>query len=97
MGQNRHLLTYPTNHGTTLSMVAFATNHLEDWPSKDHLILPTTKAEALDDFREFGQNVKNIIQLANDNLDRVSPTDLPMEGMYARILTCPSTSGVFLI
>lgn len=74
MGQNRHVLTFPAHNGNSLNMAAFATNDREDWPSQNKLILPTTKAEALDDFREFGQNVKNIIQLANDNLDRVSAT-----------------------
>lgn len=66
------MLTFPVNRGNTMNMVAFATNDREVWPNNDQLTLPTTKAEALDDFREFGQNVKNIIQLANDNLDRVS-------------------------
>lgn len=76
MGQNRHVLTFPVDRGTTISMTAFATNDRENWPSQNKLVLPTTKAEALDDFREFGQNVKNIIQLADDNLDRVSLADL---------------------
>lgn len=66
-------------------MVAFATNDRETWPSDDKLTLPTTKAEALDDFREFGQNVKNIIQLANDNIDRVSSlVDLRHRGQCMR-------------
>lgn len=67
------MLTYPVDRGATMSMTAFVTNDREDWSSHDKLVLPTTKAEALDDFREFGQNVKNIIQLADDDLDRVSP------------------------
>lgn len=72
LGQNRHVLTFPVDHGSTLNVVAFATNDREDWPSSSKLTLPTTKAEALDDFREFGQNVKNIIQLTSDRLERVS-------------------------
>lgn len=73
LGQNRHVLTFPVEHGATLNVVAFATNDRESWPSTSKLTLPTTKAEALDDFREFGQNVKNIIQLTADRLERVSP------------------------
>lgn len=72
LGQNRHVLTFPVDHGNTLNVVAFATNDREGWPSSSKLTLPTTKAEALDDFREFGQNVKNIIQLTSDRLERVS-------------------------
>lgn len=55
-----------------MNMVAFATNDREEWPSSSKLTLQTTKAEALDDFREFGQNVKNILQLTADKLERVS-------------------------
>lgn len=72
MGQNRHLLTFPVEHGRTMNMVAFATNDRAGWVSTSKLTIPSTKAEALDDFREFGQNVKNIIQLAPDKLERVS-------------------------
>lgn len=73
LGKNRHVLTFPVEHGATLNVVAFVTNDRETWPSTSKLTLPTTKAEALDDFREFGQNVKNIIQLTADKLERVSP------------------------
>lgn len=72
LGPNRHVLTFPVEHGATLNVVAFATNDREGWPSSSKLTLPTTKAEALDDFREFGPNVKNIIQLTADKLERVS-------------------------
>lgn len=75
MGQNRHVLTFPVDHGATLNVVAFVTNDREEWPGSGKLTLPTTKAEALDDFREFGRNVKNIIQLTADRLERVSSTD----------------------
>lgn len=71
LGQNRHVLTFPVDRGSTMNVVAFATNDREDWPSSSKVTLPTTKAEALDDFREFGQNVKNIIQLIPDRLERV--------------------------
>lgn len=75
LGQNRHVLTFPVDHGATMNMVAFVHNDREEWPSASKLTLPTTKAEALDDFREFGQTVKNIIQLTSDKLERVRPTE----------------------
>lgn len=76
LGRNRHVLTFPVEHGATLNMVAFVHNDREEWPSATKLTLPTTKAEALDDFRQFGQNVKNIIQLTSDKLERVRPASL---------------------
>lgn len=57
-----------------MNIACFATNDRQDWPSSRKLTLPTTKAEALDDFREFGQNVKDIINLTSDKLDKVSPS-----------------------
>ncbi|KAF3760951.1 putative salicylate hydroxylase [Cryphonectria parasitica EP155] len=76
LGQNRHVLTFPVDHGAMMNMVAFVTNNREEWPSTSKLTLATTKAEALDDFREFGENVKNIIQLTSDRLDRWAIFDL---------------------
>lgn len=75
------MLTFPVEHGATMNMIAFATNDREDWPGGANLTLPTTKAEALDDFRQFGQNVKNIIRLSKDYLDRVSSARRPF-GWY---------------
>lgn len=77
MGQNRHAVTFPMNQGASMSLMAFVTNGREEWPSTTSMTLTTTKAEALDDFRMFGQNVKNILELTEDNLNRVSPSRLP--------------------
>lgn len=55
-----------------MSFLAFATNDREGWPSDKTQCLPTTKAEALDDFRAFGPNVKQIIELATGGFERVS-------------------------
>lgn len=68
------MLTFPVDHGATMNMVAFVHNDREEWPSTSRLTLPTTKVEALDDFREFGQTVKNILQLTPEKLERVSLT-----------------------
>ncbi|ROV95661.1 hypothetical protein VMCG_07552 [Cytospora schulzeri] len=76
MGQNRHVLTFPMDQGAIMSLMAFVTNDREEWPSTTSLTLPTTKAEALDDFRKFGRNVKDILELADNNLDRWAVFDL---------------------
>lgn len=71
LGKNRHVLTFPVDHGATMNMVAFVHNDREEWPSPSRFTLPTTQAEALDDFREFGQTVRNILQLTPEKLERV--------------------------
>ncbi|KAJ4410958.1 hypothetical protein N0V82_009109 [Gnomoniopsis sp. IMI 355080] len=76
LGRNRHVLTFPVEHGATMNMVAFVHNDREEWPSTSRLTLPTTKVEALDDFREFGQTVKNILQLTPEKLERWAVFDL---------------------
>lgn len=55
-----------------MSFLAFVTNDREGWPSDKTQCLSTTKAEALDDFRAFGPNVKHIIKLATGDFERVS-------------------------
>lgn len=72
LGKNRHCLTFPVDQGQSMSFLAFATNDREGWPSDKMQCLPTTKAEALDDFRAFGPNVKHIIELATGDFERVS-------------------------
>lgn len=72
LGKNRHCLTFPVDQGQSMSFLAFATNDREGWPSDKIQCLPTTKAEALDDFRAFGPNVKHIIELATGDFERVS-------------------------
>lgn len=63
------------DHGATMNMVAFVHNDREEWPSTSGFTLPSTKVEALDDFREFGPTVKDIIQLIPDKLERVGLTE----------------------
>lgn len=72
LGQNRHCVTFPADQGQNMRFLAFVTNDRENWPSDKTQCLSTTKAEALDDFREFGPNVKHIIKLAAGDLERVS-------------------------
>ncbi|KAL1874888.1 hypothetical protein Daus18300_003429 [Diaporthe australafricana] len=76
LGKNRHCITSPVDQGSNMSFLAFVTNNREDWPSNTEQCLPTTKAEALDDFRAFGPNVKNIIKLATGDFKRWAIFDL---------------------
>jgi len=70
MGPNRHVLTFPVNHGATLNLVAFVTSD-RDWPSETYLTLPTTQEEALADFDGFGPNVLELIKMTENKPDRV--------------------------
>lgn len=71
MGPDRHVLTFPVNHGATLNLVAFVTDKKE-WPSDEHLTLPATREEALSDFEDFGPNVQKLIRMTKEKPDRVS-------------------------
>lgn len=72
LGKNRHCMTFPVDQGQNMSFLAYVTNDRGGWPSDKTQCLPTTKAEALDDFRAFGPNVKHIIKLAVGAFERVS-------------------------
>jgi salicylate hydroxylase len=74
MGKDGHILTFPVSHGRTMNVVAFH-HESKDWES-DKLVVPTTRAEAKRDFGEWGQNVKAIIDLLPDNLDKWGIFDL---------------------
>jgi salicylate hydroxylase len=74
MGKDGHILTFPVAHGQTMNVVAFR-HDPEDWES-DRLVVPTTRAEAKQDFDAWGENVKAIIDLLQDNLDKWGIFDL---------------------
>ncbi|KAK2615123.1 hypothetical protein N8I77_001899 [Diaporthe amygdali] len=76
LGKNRHCMTFPVDQGQNMRFLAFVTNDREDWPSDTKQCLSTTKAEALDDFRAFGPNVKHIIKLATGDFERWAIFDL---------------------
>jgi hypothetical protein len=65
-------MTFPVDQGQNMSVMAYVTNDRGGWPSDKTQCVPTTKAEALDDFREFGPNVKHIINLAVGDFEKVS-------------------------
>ncbi|KAJ9133367.1 FAD/NAD(P)-binding domain-containing protein [Pleurostoma richardsiae] len=84
MGPDHHVLTFPVNHGKTLNLVAFVTDPGE-WPSDTNLTLPSSREEALEDFKGFGPSVLNLIKLTGENSDRWGLFDLaehPLSTFY---------------
>lgn len=64
-------MTFPVDKGQNMAFLAYVTNDRGGWPSDTPVCLPTTKAEALDDFRAFGPNVKHFIKLSMGDFERV--------------------------
>ena len=69
IGPDAHALTFPVAGGTLLNVVAFVTDP-EDWPYKDKLTGPGSKAEAVRAFEKFRPEIRAIIDLLPENLDR---------------------------
>lgn len=74
MGPGGHMLTFPINHGQTMNVVAFHTS-AKDWPDSQKLVAPAKREDALRDFSDFGDNVKNVLKLAQPELDCVSTSE----------------------
>jgi salicylate hydroxylase len=73
-GKDGHVLTFPVAHGKTMNVVAFH-HDPQNWES-EQLVLPATRMEARRDFANWGHNVKAIIDLLNDDLDKWGIFDL---------------------
>ena len=71
MGPGGHVLTFPIDHGQTMNVVAFHTTE-EEWADSNKLTAPATREDALRDFEGFGDNVRNVLKLAEPELDVVS-------------------------
>lgn len=74
MGKDGHMLTFPVAHGKIMNVVAFH-HDPQEWKS-ENLVVPTTRDEAKHDFKRWGHNVKSIINLLQDNLDKWAIFDL---------------------
>lgn len=74
LGKDGHVLTFPVAHGKIMNVVAFHYDP-EEW-SSEQLVVPTTQKEAKRDFINWGYNVKAIIDLFKDNLDKWGIFDL---------------------
>lgn len=71
MGHDKHVLTFPVNHGKTLNLVAFRTTS-EDWPDTQRLTRPGQRGELLHDFEDYGPAAIKLLKLVNPKLDVVS-------------------------
>ena len=74
------MLTFPINHGQTMNVVAFHTTE-DEWSDSHKLTIPATREDALRDFEEFGDNVRNVLELAEPNLDVVSISPPAISGL----------------
>ncbi|KAM0482036.1 hypothetical protein ACHAPX_003370 [Trichoderma viride] len=68
MGHDKHVLTFPVNHGKTLNLVAFRTTS-EDWPDTQRLTRPGQREELLHDFEDYGPAAIKLLKLVNPKLD----------------------------
>lgn len=68
MGTDRHVLTFPVNHGKILNVVAFVTTP-NAWPDYSKTTLPAKREEAIKDFQDFGPNVMKILRLIKPDVD----------------------------
>lgn len=73
-GEGGHILTFPVAHGKTMNVVAFH-HDPQEWGS-EQLVIPTTKEEAQRDFASWGHNVRVIINLLQDDLNKWGIFDL---------------------
>ena len=68
MGPGAHVLTFLVQHRQFVNIVAFKTNS-GDWPDYNRLTRPARREDALQDFREFGPRVIDLLKLAKPELD----------------------------
>lgn len=73
-GEGGHMLTFPVAHGKTMNVVAFH-HDPQEWEG-EQLVVPTTHAEARQDFVNWGHNVRAIIDLLQDDIDKWGIFDL---------------------
>jgi salicylate hydroxylase len=76
MGPGAHVLTFLVQHGKMMNVVAFKTNS-EDWPDYNRLTRPAKREQALEDFKEFGPSILNLLKLSKEDLDCVSLFEAP--------------------
>lgn len=75
MGYDKHVLTFPVNHGKTLNLVAFITT-MEDWPDAQRLTRPGQRDELLHEFEDYGPAIIRLLKLIGPKLDVVSNSSL---------------------
>ncbi|KAL6831524.1 FAD/NAD(P)-binding domain-containing protein [Trichoderma sp. SZMC 28015] len=68
MGRDKHILTFPVNHGKTLNLVAFRTTS-EDWPDAQRLTRSGELDELLQEFEDYGPAVIKLLKLLDPKLN----------------------------
>ncbi|KAH7008879.1 hypothetical protein EDB80DRAFT_574424 [Ilyonectria destructans] len=60
LGYHGHMLTFPVAGGRMMNVVAFQSS--SDWPH-EKMVIPTTKEQMLSSFSNWGQDVRDIVNL----------------------------------
>ncbi|KAG9856097.1 FAD/NAD(P)-binding domain-containing protein, partial [Aureobasidium melanogenum] len=74
LGQDGHVLTFPVAHGKILNVVAFKYDPGE-W-TDTRLVVPTTREDAKQDYKDWGCKVRALVELLEDKLDKWAIFDL---------------------
>lgn len=60
LGYHGHMLTFPVAGGRMMNVVAFQS--AKDWPH-ERMVIPATKEQMVDSFKDWGSDVRHIVQL----------------------------------
>ncbi|KAG5800963.1 hypothetical protein H9Q69_000090 [Fusarium xylarioides] len=60
LGYHGHILTFPVAGGRMMNVVAFQS--AKDW-SHERMVIPATKEQMIDSFKDWGSNVRKIVEL----------------------------------
>ena len=89
-GPNGHVLTFPVAQGKLMNVVAYRAD-AHSWPDDTKLVLPSSKARAMQEYQEWGHSVRKIMSmLIDDKLDcwgLFDTADHPLK-TYCRGRTC---------
>ncbi|KAH7174606.1 uncharacterized protein B0J16DRAFT_418076 [Fusarium flagelliforme] len=67
MGPDGHILTFQVNHGEKLNIVAFRTDPNE-WDNPKKMTKTAHRQDALDDFKGYNSQVRNLLKLTEETL-----------------------------
>ncbi|KAI9661963.1 MAG: hypothetical protein M1831_002878 [Alyxoria varia] len=89
-GPDGHVLTFPVAQGQLMNVVAYRAD-AHSWPDDSKLVLPSSKARAMQEYQEWGHSVRKIMSmLIDDKLDcwgLFDTADHPLK-TYCRGRTC---------
>ena len=78
MGPDGHILTFQVNHGEKLNIVAFRTDPNE-WDNPKKMTKTAHRQDALDDFKGYNSQVRNLLKLTEETLSVVCTLFLSSE------------------